>query len=147
MKSLLLFHVFLLLLFSSSEASRLPLDGVVKVLHTLMTRERGDQSEGAVNQFHLSPSFTEAVWPQLQKLLTDSLVEHGFGLKRSTDSDWDVELDLTSFGALKYLDPSSRVAKVRMNLGGAIGGLRYVCTFPYPSGTLITSITQSKVQT
>ena len=132
MKSLLLFHVFLLLLFSSSEASRLPLDGVVKVLHTLLARERDNQSEGAVNQFHLSPSFTEAVWPQLQKLLTDSLVEHGLRLKRSTNSDWDLELDLTSFGLhgvlfqLKYLDPP--MAKVHMNLRGAIGMLRYVCT-------------------
>ena len=131
MKSLLLFHIFLLFLFSSSDASRLPLDGVAKVLHTLLTREGGDQSEGAVDQFHFSSSFTEVVWPQVQKLLTDSLDEHGLRVKRSTGSDWDLELDLTSFGLhgvlfqLKYLDPP--MAKVHMNLRGAIGMLRYVC--------------------
>ena len=129
MNSLLLFHV-LLLLFSSAGASRLPVDGVVGVLHSLLTKAGGDQrlGEGAVNQFHLSPFFTDL----FTDLLTDNLNEHGLRPKRSTggpDSDWDKELNLTSdlLFQLKYLNPPRKGAKVHMNLGGAIGMIRYVC--------------------
>ena len=127
MKSLLLFH---LLLFNSSGASRLPLDGVVRVVQTLLTKEGGDQRLG--EEFQLSQSFTEL----LTELLTDNLNEHGLRPKRSTDgpdSDWDKEIDLTSFGLdgvlfqLKYLDPPRKGAKVHMNLRGAIGMIRDVC--------------------
>ena len=73
MKSFLLLQGLFLL--GSTGASRLPADGLVKVLQTLLTKERGNQTlveKGEVEEFRLSPSYTEVFW-QLQKLLSDTL--------------------------------------------------------------------------
>ena len=76
MKSFLLLYG-LLLFGTTAGATRLPLDGMVKVLHTLLTKGGGNQSlveDGAVEQYNLSPSFTEVFW-QLQKFLSDNFDE------------------------------------------------------------------------
>ena len=85
MKSFLLLYG-LLLFGTTAGATRLPLDGMVKVLHTLLTKGGGNQSlveDGAVKQYNLSPSFTEVFW-QLQKFLSDNFDEHKLRPKRST---------------------------------------------------------------
>ena len=137
MKSFLLL-LGLLLLISTTGATRLPLDGVIKVLHALLTKGGGNQrlgEEGEVNQFDFSPSFSEVFW-QLQKILADNLNDHGLRPKRSTDGsnpDWDKELDLLSFGKygillqLKHLDHPAKGARVHMNLSGPLAMLRNTC--------------------